>query len=530
MLGLEFAIRGTQEQKMDVLSPAPSPKHASSSSVQPQDVTNSSSSSTHSSSGSSSASTTVPNYHFGIERQDSASSLGAVVGGDSTQGSVQNSLNSLSSASLATFYQHQHGSISGSSTTSINGNSLKGAPPYLARLKAELNKACTKEVFRIPTSDGSRCRITSYGADKFREVRQSCGIEDDDFLLSVGIRQVIGSLLLGDLVGLSEQVSEGKSGSFFYWSQDGRYMVKTFSRAENYQMRKIMHSYHEHMTAHPDNLLMRILGLFRLKINADSWDLIILENVFTTNHGIHERFDLKGSTYERTVGVRHRCQPGVVMKDRDFLELGRSIHVGPELGEKLKQQIAVDTQFLARNDIIDYSFLVGVHYVDRGIPEDIWVAQQSEQLERMYQEFQDLAAEYPFFKKDMDLAAFCHYAYNHHHFDKEDSLSLLAATSLASPKSLGGGGPGGAGKGGGGGGEVILNARQGIRAYRTEQDQRDGEPDQILFFGIIDILVPFDSRKRGEYVLKSLVQKDFSVIPPRDYRQRFMRFVGNAVR
>jgi len=68
--------------------------------------------------------------------------------------------------------------------------------------------------------------MASYGAEKFREVRQACGIEDDDFLLSVGIRQVIGSLLLGDLFGLSEQVSEGKSGSFFYWSQDGRYMVK----------------------------------------------------------------------------------------------------------------------------------------------------------------------------------------------------------------------------------------------------------------------------------------------------------------
>lgn len=87
-------------------------------------------------------------------------------------------------------------------------------------------QGCSKEVFVVPTSDGSRCRMASYGAEKFREVRQACGIEDDDFLLSVGIRQVIGSLLLGDLFGLSEQVSEGKSGSFFYWSQDGRYMVK----------------------------------------------------------------------------------------------------------------------------------------------------------------------------------------------------------------------------------------------------------------------------------------------------------------
>lgn len=59
------------------------------------------------------------------------------------------------------------------------------------------------------------------------------------------------------------------------------------------------------------------------------------------------------------------------MKDKDFLELQRKIHVGPQLAERLKHQVQVDSEFLAKNDIIDYSFLVGVHYVDRGPPEDI---------------------------------------------------------------------------------------------------------------------------------------------------------------
>jgi hypothetical protein len=321
-------------------------------------------------------------------------------------------------------------------------------------------------------------------------------------------------------------------------------------------MRKILQSYHEHMTAHPENLLMRILGLYRLKLNNDKWDLIIIENIFTTSHGIHERFDLKGSTYERTVGARARCQPGVVMKDKDFLELGRTIHVGPELAEKLKAQIAIDSQFLARNDIIDYSFLVGVHYVDRGIPEDIWVAQQQEGLEKMYAEFQALQERHGFFKKDFGVAEFGHWAYQHHHFDKEDSLSLLDANTGA---VAAGGFYGGGGGGGGGGGplssrsrsvrggfnaasptsssssssSLTLNARQGIRAYRTLQDQLEGEPDQILFFGIIDLLVPFDSRKRGEYLVKSFYhvgKQDFSVIPPQDYRKRFVQFVSNAIR
>lgn len=71
-------------------------------------------------------------------------------------------------------------------------------------------------------------------------------------------------------------------------------MVKTISRAESYTMRKMLVDYTRHMTLYPDNLLMRILGLFRLKLNNDKWDLIIIQNIFGTSHGIHERFDLKG--------------------------------------------------------------------------------------------------------------------------------------------------------------------------------------------------------------------------------------------
>ena len=39
----------------------------------------------------------------------------------------------------------------------------------------------------------------------------------------------MGSLLMGDLASLTEIMSEGKSGSFFYFSHDMRFMVKTIS-------------------------------------------------------------------------------------------------------------------------------------------------------------------------------------------------------------------------------------------------------------------------------------------------------------
>lgn len=37
---------------------------------------------------------------------------------------------------------------------------------------------------------------------------------------------------MGDMRNVAERVSEGRSGSFFYYSHDGKFMVKTVSRAE----------------------------------------------------------------------------------------------------------------------------------------------------------------------------------------------------------------------------------------------------------------------------------------------------------
>lgn len=43
---------------------------------------------------------------------------------------------------------------------------------------------------------------------------------------------MFGNLLSGDLKSLSEVCSTGKSGSFFYYSPDGLYTVKTISKNE----------------------------------------------------------------------------------------------------------------------------------------------------------------------------------------------------------------------------------------------------------------------------------------------------------
>lgn len=109
---------------------------------------------------------------------------------------------------------------------------------------------------------------------------------------------------MGDLGGMSSMVSEGKSGSLFYWSHDGRFMVKTIGADERGSLIAMLRSYRNYVTSHKDTLLTKYLGLYDLRVPTAGFGatnngykvfhLVIMSNVFNTPLDIHERFDLKG--------------------------------------------------------------------------------------------------------------------------------------------------------------------------------------------------------------------------------------------
>lgn len=68
----------------------------------------------------------------------------------------------------------------------------------------------------------------------FRVLRESFSIDAADYLVSLTGRYV-----------LSEMGSSGKSGSFFYYSQDYRFIMKTVHRGEHQFLRKILRFYFE---------------------------------------------------------------------------------------------------------------------------------------------------------------------------------------------------------------------------------------------------------------------------------------------
>lgn len=65
-------------------------------------------------------------------------------------------------------------------------------------------------------------------------------ISTEQYLKSIGTEKMFGNLLSGDLKSLSEVTSTGKSGSFFYYTPDGQYTVKTISRSEFLQLKSIL--------------------------------------------------------------------------------------------------------------------------------------------------------------------------------------------------------------------------------------------------------------------------------------------------
>lgn len=68
---------------------------------------------------------------------------------------------------------------------------------------------------------------------------------------SIGPENLIGSMVMGNIMSLKEQCSTGKSGSFFYYTSDSKYMLKTISHAEFYRLKTILKLYYEHMVKYP---------------------------------------------------------------------------------------------------------------------------------------------------------------------------------------------------------------------------------------------------------------------------------------
>lgn len=175
-----------------------------------------------------------------------------------------------------------------------------------------------------------------------------------------------------------ELTSSGKSGSFFYYTADGQYILKTISYSEYKTLYRILPSYFRHIVESKSTLINRYYGLHKLVLmpneNQASQDqvaqkvyFVIMNNIFDSARDIHSIYDLKGSTYKRRVETT--SDPSIPRKDQNFLEDGVQLHLKSAEYNHFCDMILTDSNFLRQNDLIDYSLLLGIHDQDKQLDQ-----------------------------------------------------------------------------------------------------------------------------------------------------------------
>lgn len=168
--------------------------------------------------------------------------------------------------------------------------------------------------------------------------------------------------MMGEISSMTSLTSQGKSGSFFYYTADGKYMLKTISYRQYKFLRTILEDYFYYIKKNPDTLITKFFGLHKL-IQKNNFGqeigrsyFVIMANVFNTKQKITQRFDIKGSWYGRQTTD---SDPMAVRKDNDFKKR-EPIYLAEEERRKLLGVIKRDAEFFEKHQIIDYSLLIGV--------------------------------------------------------------------------------------------------------------------------------------------------------------------------
>lgn len=214
------------------------------------------------------------------------------------------------------------------------------------------------------------CKFKDYAPYVFQSIRRHFGITNEQYIRSIGVN-TFKSAFFNKLSLMLSENSSGKSGSFFFHTSDGKFMIKTIRQSEFELLMHQLPDYHEHLLSNTNTLLNRFYGLYQLKCyDADQgvvFDLyvVVMNNVFDMEAPelIKHKYDLKGSSFGRLTRD-FEVAKGAAKKDLNFLQEEVKLRVKSELRNSLIPQIEKDASFLARHHIIDYSMLVGIISAD----------------------------------------------------------------------------------------------------------------------------------------------------------------------
>ena len=165
----------------------------------------------------------------------------------------------------------------------------------------------------------------------------------------------------------------GASGSFFFFSYDNRFLIKTLQGKEKCKLLNMMNLYVQHIkSTKNESMIARIYGIFTFMTNQfQALDIVIMQNTahLYDNRAKKFSFDLKGSKIDRKVKFNPKTSSknSPLLKDMNFEEIERANRKGQEnflvsLNEEdyscICDILKTDSEFLASLGIMDYSLLL----------------------------------------------------------------------------------------------------------------------------------------------------------------------------
>uniref|UniRef100_A0A8C7W0R5 Phosphatidylinositol-4-phosphate 5-kinase-like 1 n=1 Tax=Oncorhynchus mykiss TaxID=8022 RepID=A0A8C7W0R5_ONCMY len=196
-------------------------------------------------------------------------------------------------------------------------------------------------------------RMETFAGPVFVSLRRSLGMTEKEYQHSLSND---GSYL--------QFISNSKSKADFFLTNDKRFFLKTQNKREVQFLLSNLRIYMEHLEKYPHSLLVKFLGKTQDSDLIVHWPagkckyFIVMQSVFYPDDRINARYDIKGCEVSRwTDPAPEGSQVIVVLKDLNFE--GQYITLGKDQHRPwLLRQVEIDTSFLQRLNVLDYSLLV----------------------------------------------------------------------------------------------------------------------------------------------------------------------------
>lgn len=326
-------------------------------------------------------------------------------------------------------------------------------------------------------------KFKDYSPWVFRHLRKLFKLDPADYLMSLTSKYIV-----------SELSSPGKSGSFFYFSRDYRFIIKTIHHSEHKMLRKILKDYYNHVKNNPNTLVSQFYGLHRVKLPfGKKIHFIVMNNLFPPHHDLHRTYDLKGSSLGREYIPKkgQRALTTAVQKDLNWIRNNESLKLGPIKSKQLITQLEKDVALLKKLNVMDYSLLIGIHdktkHDSRRQSVYIFEPTGTEQMK----------------------AAELRKAVTSTNPTVVSTLDAFAETFSQS--------------------SILFYSDDG----GFQATDANNEPlSEIYYLGVIDYLTPYTTFKRLETFWKSMSHPriTISAIPASEYGDRFFAFMKKAVK